>query len=352
MSKVLSINRYSGIDSRSAVGGVDHPLVNRPEPPSIRELNELFMQEGVRLSVSACEQALAEWQGQVSDITHVVSTTCTNSANPGYDHFVTKKLGISRHAEKVLLHGIGCSGGMAAMRTAANLALGASYRQKPARILVLACEISSVLVRSELESIHKNQEVRIGVALFSDCASACVISNGYGAPPTSGPVYSLLGWRHELLDDTHSDLGFDVDPAGWKVVLTPRVPILTSAAVLPAFQSLLASIPDLRAPRDFEPLRPSDFDWALHPGGSSIITGIQKAMALSEDHLLASYGVYVEHGNSSSATIMSVLDRSRREQKRDKVVACAFGPGICLEMMILNRGKAQAEDGLVSEAVD
>ena len=352
MSKVISINRYTGIDKRSAVGNVDHPLVNQPEPPSIRELNELFMQEGVRLSVSACEQAIAEWQGEVSDITHVVSTTCTNSANPGYDHFVTKKLGVSRNAEKVLLHGIGCSGGMAAMRTAANLALGASYRRKPARILVVACEISSVLVRSELESIHQNQEVRIGVALFSDCASACVISNGFGAPTTTGPIYRLLGWRHELIDDTHSDLGFDVDPAGWKVVLTPRVPTLTSAAVLPAFQSLLASVPDLEASGGSKALLPSDFDWALHPGGSSIIMGVQKVADLSEDHLLASYGVYVEHGNSSSATIMSVLDRSRREQKRDKVVACAFGPGICLEMMILRRGKAQAENGLISEAVD
>ena len=264
---------------------------------------------------------------------------------------MTKKLGISRNAEKILLHGIGCSGGMAAMRTAANLALGASYRQKPARILVLACEISSALVRSELESIHRNQEVRIGAALFSDCASACIMSNGYGRSSATGSIFDILGWRHELLEDTHEDLGFDVDPAGWKVVLTPRVPALTSAAVRPAFEAMIDAVPEITASADSAPPSPSEFDWALHPGGSSILAGVQKAMNLTEDHLLASYGTYVEHGNSSSATIMSVLDRSRRVQKRERVIALAFGPGITLEIMMLRRGQHH-EESLVTEDVD
>ena len=252
---------------------------------------------------------------------------------------------------------------MAAIRTAANIALGASYRQRPARVLILACEICSVMVRSELESIHRNQEVRIGIALFSDCASACILSNGRGQSSPERTIYELLGFRHEVLDNTDHDLGFDVDPVGWKVVLTPRVPIVTSAAVLPAFQALVASISDhavsdhaisAEAQRSSPPMA-SDFDWALHPGGSSILTGVQKALNLTEDHLLASYKVYVQHGNSSSATILSVLDRSRKEQKRERVVACAFGPGICLEMMVARRGRGKAagdENGLTAEDVD
>ena len=158
---------------------------------------------------------LAEWGGDLSDITHVVSTTCTNSANPGFDHYVVKELGINPSIEKILLHGVGCSGGLAAIRAASTLALGSSFRNRPARILVLACEISSVLVRSELDSIDKDQNVRIGVCLFSDCASACVLSNGIGAEPSGNePVYDLLGWKHEIIEDTEKDLGFDVDPLG------------------------------------------------------------------------------------------------------------------------------------------
>ena len=189
--------------------------MNQPSAPSITELNTYFRQEGVRLSVNACRKAIGDWGGSVDDITHVVSTTCTNSANPGFDHFVVQELGLSSSVEKVLLHGIGCSGGLAAIRTAANLALGMSFRKRPARILVLACEISTLLVRSELDSINQEQAVRIGACLFSDCASASIISNGIGGmAQDSDPIYKILGWRHEILEGTASDLGFDVDPLG------------------------------------------------------------------------------------------------------------------------------------------
>ncbi|MCJ1378984.1 hypothetical protein MMC17_002083 [Xylographa soralifera] len=336
LNKVLSINKFTGIDTRSTIATVDHPAVNRSEPPSIAELDNIFRQEGVRLSVNACRKAIKEWGGSIEEITHVVSTTCSNSANPGFDHYVCKQLGIRSNVEKVLLHGIGCSGGLAAIRTASNLALGLSFRHKPARILVLACEITSMMVRSELDSIHKNQEVRIGVCLFGDCASASILSNGVGVPSSTEPIYQLLGWKHDVIEDTEQDLGFDVDPHGWKVILTPRVPMLAAASVQPAFQDLLNSLP--RYHKHNLPTTAADFDWALHPGGLTVLTGVEAAMNLTPEHLRASYEIYMENGNSSSATIMSVMNRLRRDEGgRENVVACAFGPGIIIEMMIMKR---------------
>ena len=348
---MLSINRFTGIETRAAIGEVDHPLVNQPDAPSITQLNSYFREEGVRLSVNACKKAIAEWGGRVEDITHVVSTTCTNSANPGFDHYVTKQLGVKNGVEKVLLHGIGCSGGLAAIRTAANLALGSSFRRKPARILVLACEISTLLVRSELDSIDKDQTVRIGPCLFSDCASSAILSNGIALPDESSyAAYEILGWKHEILADTENDLGFDVDPLGWKVVLTHRVPELAAAAVAPAFQDLIKSIPN--AADGLEDLTAVDFDWALHPGGSTIITGVEKVMGIPSELLRASYDIYINYGNSSSATIISVMNRLREMGEGKKnVIACAFGPGISLEMMVLQR-RAKALDSLPHEDVD
>ncbi len=212
MSKVLSINRLTGIDARSSIGTPDHPLVNQEKAPSIAELNKVFFEEGIPLAVQAAERAIAEARIDLSQITHVVSATCTNSANPGFDHFVVKGLGITHQVEKVLLHGIGCSGGLAALRTAANLALGHAMRGKPARILMVTLELSTMMVRSELDSINELQETRIGVALFSDCGSAAVLSNGIGE--SAEPIYELLGWDHRIIPDTEPDLGFDVDPIG------------------------------------------------------------------------------------------------------------------------------------------
>ena len=132
------------------------------------------------------------------------------------------------------------------------------------------------------------------------------------------------------------------------MVLTPRVPAVASAAVLPAFQDLVKSLPELN--HGSHPTA-ADFDWALHPGGSTIITGVEQAMNLTPEHLRASYEIYVNYGNSSSATVMSVMDKLRKMgEGREKVVACAFGPGISLEMMILRRFNQL--EGLPTEDVD
>ncbi|OAA68032.1 polyketide synthase [Niveomyces insectorum RCEF 264] len=340
MSKVLAINRYTGIDARSSIGTPDHPLVNQERAPSIADLNAIFFAEGVPLAVSAARKAIAEARIDLAQITHVVSATCTNSANPGFDLAVVKALGIVQPVEKVLLHGIGCSGGLAGLRTAANLALGHSMRGKPARILVVALELSTMMVRSELDSIHEHQETRIGVALFSDCGSALVLSNGISE--SAEPIYELLGWDHRIIPDSEEDLGFDVDPVGWKVVLSQRVPKLTAAQLPSTFADLVASVPEL--PPSFQAA--ADFDWAMHPGGATILTGAERTMGITPEHMRASYDTYIKHGNSSSATIFSVLDRLREKDMdaiapgghpKEYIIGCAFGPGIAVETCVLKR---------------
>ncbi|KAK4145217.1 peroxisomal biogenesis factor 11-domain-containing protein [Dichotomopilus funicola] len=364
MNKVLSINRCSGIEFRSSIGTHDHPIMNQPDPPTIAESSKVFMKDGVPLAISAARKALAEARVNPDQVTHMVSTTCTNSANPGYDHFVAQELGLSPNTEKVLLHGVGCSGGLAALRTAANLCLGHTARGKPARILVVALEISTTMGRSELESIHTSQETRIGIALFSDCGGALLLSNNIPFPsPTVAfpvpPIYSLLGWHHHTIPSTTTDLGFDIDPVGWKVVLSPRVPQIAESVLAPTFSALLSSLaPSLTAAAAKAHPDPTDFDWALHPGGATILTGAERVLGLSSAHLRASYDTYINHGNSSSATIISVLDRLRQKDMdalaevkgpKEMVVGCAFGPGITVEMCMLKRnlgGHGQRRGGI------
>ena len=144
--------------------------------------------------------------------------------------------------------------------------------------------------------------------------------------------------------------------SGWKVVLSPRVPKLTSAVMIPAFNDLIASLPDL--PPQYGTA--ADFDWAMHPGGATILTGAERVLDLTSEHMRASYDTYIRHGNSSSATIFSVLDRLRARDMdeltpggrgpRDHVVGCAFGPGITSEMCVLRRNLACGErvSGLVT----
>ena len=71
-----------------------------------------------------------------------------------------------------------------------------------------------------------------------------------------------------------------------------------------------------------------------------MLTSVQKILGLSVDHLRASYDTYKSKGNSSSATIFGVMHRLRQPdmgEGRENVVACAFGPGVAIEMCILKR---------------
>ncbi|CAI4215453.1 unnamed protein product [Parascedosporium putredinis] len=195
--------------------------VNQKDTPTIDKLDELYKSDGVPLAIAAAQKAIEEAGIDIRQITHIVSTTCTNSSNPGFDHYVAKGLQIAHP-----------------------------------------------------------------------------------------PVYDLLGWDHSMIPDTEGDLGFDVHPNGWKVVLSPRVPKLTGGVVRPAFTRLMEALPSLPADYASAP----DFDWAMHPGGATILSGAEKAMDIQAEHMRASYDTYINHGNSSSATIYSVMNRLRSKE--------------------------------------
>lgn len=85
-------------------------------------------------------------------------------------------------------------------------------------------------------------------------------------------------------------------------------------------------------------LGPQDFDWALHPGGEAIIDGVQHVMSLTNEQLEASREVYHTRGNSSSPTVLIVLDMLRTVNKGSQhVVATSFGPGLSIEMVMMRR---------------
>jgi type III polyketide synthase len=77
----------------------------------------------------------------------------------------------------------------------------------------------------------------------------------------------------------------------------------------------------------------------------SILKGTEAVMGVTAEHLRASYATYTQHGNTSSVSVLTVLDRLRSKEMdaagggrvRDHVVSCAFGPGVTVEMCMLKR---------------
>lgn len=214
LKKLLEINRNTGIQTRSSVRTYEHGFGAQSEPPTITELDQFFRQTGVDLTAQACRKALRQWGGDKGDITHTIGVTCTNQGNPGYDLLVNQALGLGS-VDRMLLHGVGCAGGLAIMRAAAQIALGATARGKPARILAFACELCTPNVRCDLAAAEKSaaEDVGIAGALFSDAAAAFVLCNSIGLGETE-PVFQLLEWANATLPDTAEHMAFYADPHG------------------------------------------------------------------------------------------------------------------------------------------
>lgn len=130
--------------------------------------------------------------------------------------------------------------------------------------------------------------------------------------------------------------------AGYHAVISKDVPEFVYTSLSAGFKDLITSTPSLRCVRDN--FKASNYDWALHPGGYGILRLAQHVLSLSEHHLRKSYDVYQTHGNTSSATILSIINELAHEEStartaRDKVMVCSFGPGMTMEMAVMARAR-------------
>jgi type III polyketide synthase len=132
-------------------------------------------------------------------------------------------------------------------------------------------------------------------------------------------------------------------------MISRDVPEYTKHAIAPLFKRLLPSYEEhiksqsrAGGSQPLGSLEIRDFDWALHPGGKAIIDGAAQVLDLSEDQLQVTREIYRTRGNSSSASVLNVLDRLRSQSKKEHVVATSFGPGLSIEMALLRR--CQADD--------
>ncbi|KIL89374.1 polyketide synthase [Fusarium avenaceum] len=213
--KLLQVNQNTGIKGRPNIISRDDPLFNRSEPPTISELDSVFRTRAVDLAARACKKAIAEWKGKVSQITHTVAATGTNAGSPGYDLLVNERLGIRAEAQRMLLSGIGCAGGLATIRTAATIANDATLRGRPACVLGFICDVTSTNIRCDLKMISENpEEVRASMALFSDASAAFVICNSLGLKINKNAVYTVLDWENSVIPGTRSEENCLVDPLG------------------------------------------------------------------------------------------------------------------------------------------
>ncbi|KAF6790305.1 chalcone synthase B [Colletotrichum sojae] len=338
LARLLKLTLNSGIDTRASSMDFETGFGCQAEVPTIDQLDSRFRQVGVDLTVQACRKALRDWGADAEGITHVIGVTVGTVSLPGYDYLVARRLGLGYHVENMFLNGVGCAGSVSLMRVAASTAIAATARKRPARILCFASEVCTMYLRhqyAEAEAASDLENMDIAGAIFGDAASAFVLCNEYGLEDPDQAKFQLLDWERMTVPETIHHMGAMVKTTGFTSIISKQVPDLTKQAVRPLWDRLL---PSYREKVGLPGLDISDFDWALHPGGESIINNVKDTMGLTDKQIRATRQIYRTRGNTGSPTAICVLDLLRNMGVgSDHVVALSFGPGLASEMAFLRR---------------
>lgn len=89
---------------------------------TIKQRLEICNKAVTDMAIEASQAAIKNWGRPVSDITHLVYVSSSEARLPGGDLFLARGLGLSPHTQRAMLYFMGCSGGVAGLRVAKDLA--------------------------------------------------------------------------------------------------------------------------------------------------------------------------------------------------------------------------------------
>ena len=293
--------------------------------PSTRVRNELYIERATELYVEAGRKALEAVDGlEASDITHVITVSCTGFFAPGPDYVLVRQLGLAPSTLRYHVGFMGCYAAFPALRMAKSFC----EADPAAVVLVVSAELCTLHVRSSNEP-----DQIVASSVFADGAAAAIVTARILPGEQSGPALDLDAFESVLTPVGEADMAWTIGDEGFEMVLSSYVPKVIDEHITGAHVPLLARAPQLVA----DPPR-SIAQWAVHPGGRSILDKVESKLGLSEQQMAASRGVLREYGNMSSATILFVLKRILEgaddvpaASDGDRVCAMAFGPGLTVE---------------------
>jgi predicted naringenin-chalcone synthase len=272
----------------------------------------VFAREAPLLGERAARLALDTAGVAPAHVSHLLFVTCTGFAAPGPDQDLVERLGLPLSVRRVQIGFQGCSAGVVALRTAAEIIRG----NPEAVVLVVSVELSSLHFQSELadESLrgHALFADGAGAALLARQASMGVIDRGAFASVQLGDARSLL------MPAARDEMTWRVEDTGFRMRLTNRIPGELSRA--------LPSIVEGFGARSFR-------HWAVHPGGPAILETVARSLSIPDGVLAPSREVLREFGNMSSATIFFVMESIAKGAVPGAGLALAFGPGLTADAL-------------------
>jgi predicted naringenin-chalcone synthase len=248
-------------------------------------------------AVNLAKQAIlanSAFEASKQKITDIITISCTGMQAPGVEIDLINELGLNSSIRRYNINFMGCYAAITGLRLAHEIC------SKPNRTVLL--------VSVELCTLHFQ-------AASSD---DYLLSNS----DKSDAKLQLVDFESRIIPKTKNDMSWKISDTGFLMTLSAAVPSQIQNSL--ALKSLFNKIP-------------SEVNWAIHPGGKQIVSGIQKLLSLDKEQVEHSFKILKTYGNMSSATILFVLKEmlSNPQNKYKEIVGCAFGPGLTLESMLL-----------------
>ena len=323
--RMNAVFRRAGVDRRSGVsmievdGRLEHRWLaerqNGWEPcPGTGERVAQFMEIAPDMACTASRNALEQAKIDPSEVTHIVTASCTGFASPGVDHMIIDRLGLPRATRRTNVGFMGCHAALNALRVAMAFA-----RSEPDAVVLVCC--------IEVCSIHfqggESRDAMLANALFADGSAAAVVSS---RTPHSGHAPELHATASEFLPDSTDAMTWTVTDDGFQMTLDPSVPDHLESTVGGWVEGWLG---------DLDHTVSGIGSWAIHPGGPQIIDAVRDALGIDESMCRASREILARHGNMSSPTILFILERFMREAMPRPWGVLAFGPGLSAEGLLI-----------------
>ena len=289
------------------------PLASLMERRTQSQQTDAYLEHARVLARQVSCMALERSGVAPSEVGLVIGVSCTGVVLPSLDAELIPLIGLRPDTARLPITELGCGGGVA------GLARGLDYlRAYPQRnVLLFAVEIPSLTFQPDDHSVDN----LVAAMVFADGAGAVVLRGGSGRP----------GWTLEhggtvLVPEGARHLGYELRDGGLRVILSRELPDVVEANLRGAVETFLAEAG----------LGLGDVDAvAAHPGGPRIVDAIERSLHLSPDALATSRSVFAGNGNASSAGIFFVLEEMRRTGTPGRVLAIAFGPGLSIELALM-----------------
>jgi predicted naringenin-chalcone synthase len=333
-----TLYRQSGVKQRYSVllERADGPLVERQSFFHIRAANDpvetfrgpttktrmlAYKQYAAPLAIEAASNALKISDVDASQVTHLITVSCSGFASPGVDIALIEQLELQPDVRRTHVGFMGCHASLNALRIAKALCDSGN------EACVLVCSI-------ELCTLHQQytddpQQI-VANSLFSDGAAAAVIQSkftGSDGTTVDDQDWIIADTASMVLPSTREMMSWHVGDHGFEMGLSPQVPAIIEKHLKPWLYDWLSQH-DL----DFDDIE----QWVVHPGGPRILDAVESSLELSSDSLVASRRVLERCGNMSSPTIFFVLDEAMKSSNANHAVMLAFGPGLVAEAVLLS----------------